>query len=100
MSRSFTIDAVYRGGSKIRFNGGRYLSETPSAAASKAFTMAYRHLKSPKGRFSLLIQMAETTRGSAKKVYKYRVTRIPHSTEVERDGQTIIYKYITKVKAV
>lgn len=100
MSRSFTIDAVYKSGSKIRFDGGRYLSETPSAAASKAFSMAYRHLKSPKGRFSLVIHMAETTRGSAKKIYKYRVTRIAQSTEVERNGQTFIYKYITKVKAI
>jgi hypothetical protein len=37
---SIIKDAVYRGGSKIRFNGGRYLSETPSAAASKAFSQA------------------------------------------------------------
>lgn len=100
MSRSFTIDAVYRAGSKLRITGGRYMSETPSSAASKAFSMAYRHLKAPKGRFSLVIHIAETTRGSAKKIYKYRVTRIPHSTEVERDGQTFIYKYITKVKAI
>jgi hypothetical protein len=100
MSRTFTIEAIYNNkGNKIRFEGGRYTSKTPSGAASKAFSQAYRHLKS-KGKMSLKITMRETTQGSAHKSYKYRVSRIPQESEREINGEIIKYSYVTKVRSI
>ena len=99
MTRSFTIDAIYKKGHKIRFDGGRYLSETASGAARKAFSQAVRYL-GISGRLSLEIHMRETTQSSNHKTYKYRVTRVNQDTEVERSGQTFIYTYATKVRSL
>lgn len=100
MSRTFTIEAIYNTkGNKIRFDGGRYMSRTPSGAASKAFSQAYRHLKG-KGKMSLMITMRETTQGSAHKSYNYRVSRIAQESEREINGEIITYSYITKVRSI
>lgn len=97
--RSFTIDSIYKNGNKIRFSGGRYISSTPSGAARKAFSQALRHLQA-KGRLSLEIHMRETTQGSHKKIYKYKVSKVNDSKEVQRNGETVVYMYYTKIRAI
>jgi hypothetical protein len=99
MNRSFTIEAIYRNGNRIKIDGGRYLSSTPSSAARKAFSQAYRHLNT-KGRLSLVVHIKETTRNSSGKVFKYRVSKVAEKNEVERNGEIIVYHYTTKVKAL
>ena len=98
--RSFTIEAVKRtSGGSVRYTGGRFISETPNGAAKKAFTKAYHHLKAT-GALSLKIKMRETTQGSLKKEYEYRVTRKAQTTEVERNGEVIVYHFTTKTKSI
>lgn len=97
--RSFTVEAFYKAGKKLRTSGGRYISSTPAAAARKAFSQYYRHHKKS-GRFSLEVYVRETTSGSAHKTFKYRVSKVSEHTEVERDGEVIVYEYTTKVKAI
>lgn len=99
MSRFFTIENMYRGNSHLRFSGGRYHSETPAGAAKKAFSQFYRHYK-PTGRVSIVVHMRETTQESAKKIYKYRVTRVVDPVEFELNGETVIRNYTTTVKAL
>ncbi|NDC95010.1 hypothetical protein EB118_12285 [bacterium] len=97
MSRSFTVDSVYRGSSKMRFTGGRYISMTPSGAARKAFSQATRNIN---GRVSLEIRIRETTQGSLGKSYKYRVSRKYDPISIERNGEIIEYKYTTTIRAI
>lgn len=97
MSRSFTVDTVFRGSKKLKFSGGRYISEIPYNAARKAFSQISKKIK---GRVSLEIHLRETTQNSTHKIFKYKITRINKPTEVTVNGQNIVYKYITKVKAL
>lgn len=97
--RSFTVEAFYKAGNKLRTHGGRYISSTPASAARKAFSQYYRHHKKS-GRFSLEVHIRETTSGSSHKIFKYRVSKVAEHTEVERNGETIVYEYTTKVKAL
>jgi len=100
MSRSFTIDKIEKvGGGKINYTEGRFKSESPSAAVRKMFTKAYHHARS-KGPLSLKISLHETTQGSNKKVYRYRVTRKADKTEVEYKNETVVYNFSTKVKSL
>lgn len=99
MSRTFTIEAIYNSsGNRLRYDGGRFISDTPAGAARKAFSHAARTRKS--GRLSLEIHMRETTQGSLHKIYKYKVRRIPNHSEIEHDGTSIVYKFTTKVQAL
>jgi len=100
MVRSFTIKSIYntRGG-RVNYTGGRFISETPSGAAKKAFSKAY-HSVDASGPLSLKIKLQETTRGSLNNIYEYRVTRKSQKVEVERDGELITYHFITKVKSI
>ncbi len=97
--RSFTVDAIYRSGRKTRVSGGRYMSESPSGAAKKAFSQAYRQMRT-KGRLTLEVHVRETTQGSAHKVFKYKVSKVNESTEVELNGETVVFKYQTKSKSM
>lgn len=99
MSRSFTIEAVYKGGSKIRFDGGRYISSTPAGAAKKAFSKACQHI-GLKGQCALEVHVRETTRGSHQKQFSYKLRRVVDPREVERNGQIVVYRYQTKIKSV
>lgn len=101
MSRSFTIEKITKttGGNTVRYDGGRFIGETPSGAAKKAFSKAYHHLNA-KGPMSLKIKIRETTQGSLHKMYTYRVTKKSDVTTVERDGQEITYRFSTKIKSV
>jgi hypothetical protein len=98
--RSFTILKIQRTGDKrVNYIGGRFLSETPAASASKMFTKAYHHLNA-KGPMSMKITLRETSQGSNKKEYVYRITRKSDLVEVERDGVLVTYKFSTKVKSL
>lgn len=98
--RSFTIDSIEkRGGGRVNYIGGRFISETPSGASRKAFTKAYHHMNS-KGAMSLKICVRETTSGSAKKEYYYRVTKKNEKTEIEKNGNIITYNFTTKIKSL
>jgi hypothetical protein len=100
MDRSFTIEAIYNSnGNKIRYDGGRYISKTPSGAARKAFSQASRHMRKF-GKLSLDIHIRETTQNSHHKTYIYKVRRVRQDIEVERDGVIIQYKYKTKIRAL
>jgi hypothetical protein len=99
-SRSFTIETINKyGAGRVNYIGGRFISETPSAAAKKAFTKAYHHLKA-KGPMSLKICVRETTADSLKKEYTYRVTKKSEKVEIERDGEIITYNFTTKTKSL
>ena len=98
--RSFTIISINKlNGTKVKYDGCRFISTTPSASAQKAFTKAYHHLKG-KGSMSLNIEMKETTQGSLNKTYKYRVTKKSEVVEVERDGVLVTYNFTTKIRAI
>ena len=98
--RSFTIESIKKTtGTSVRYTEGRFISDTPSGAARKVFTKAYHHLKA-KGPLTLKIKIRETTQGSAKKEYDYKVSRKSETTEVERNGEVIVYNFTTKIKSI
>lgn len=100
MSRSFTIESIQRTrGGRVNYTGGRFISETPSGAAKKAFSKAYHSINAT-GPLSLKIKIRETTQGSLHKIYDYRVTRKSEKVEVERNGEIITYNFITKIKSI
>lgn len=99
MSRTFTVEAVYRNGRKVRFDGGRYISDSPSSATRKAFTQASRHIGAT-GKLSLEIHIRETTQASSHKTYKYKVSRVQNQTEANWIDDSVVFKYTTKVRAI
>lgn len=98
-NRSFTVESMHKACKSLGVNGGRYISSTPSGAAKKAFSQYYRNHKNT-GKLSLQIQIRETTSESSHKIFKYNVSKINQERQVVRNGKTITYKYITKVKAI
>jgi hypothetical protein len=98
-NRSFTVEAMHKACKSLGAKGGRYISSTPSGAAKKAFSQYYRNHRIS-GRLSLQIQIRETTSGSSDKIFKYNVSKVNQEREVVRNGKTITYKYITKVKSI
>ena len=99
MSRSFTIVRIEKtGGSKLNYSDGRFMGETPSQVAKKVFSHAFRTCSSQCNSFKITIR--ETTQGSNKKEYKYRVTKKNEKVEIERGGEIITYNFITKVKSL
>lgn len=97
--RSFKIDAIKNtSGNKVNFTGGRYISNTPSGAAKKAFSSYNKLKKSVK---SLKITMKETTQGSAHKTFNYKVSKIKSDMERELpNGDVIKYAYEIKTKSI
>ena len=96
--RSFTVVHVEssKGKSKSKSNeGGRYISSSPAGAAKKAFSQICRE-SSIKGVCTLVMTVRETTAGSDKKVYKYKMKRVLKKKPVELKGRTVKYE----VKAV
>lgn len=98
--RTFTInDAKHTDGCPTKFlnkdYSGVYVSRTPAGAAKKALTQLCR-VKKIKGQCSLFISMRETTQGSAKKVFDYKVTREKLAKPIELAGRKI--EYANKVK--
>ncbi len=100
MSRSFTIEHVQKiNGSNVNYTGGRFKSEIPSSSASKMFSHIYHYLGAT-GPLSLKITLRETTQGSLKKLYSYKVSKIVDKVSVEHDGVIVHYNFSTKVKTI
>lgn len=101
-SRSFTVVSV---NGKPKSDGGRYISANPSGAAKKSFNELLRKKsksKSKKASVKMVLVLRETTEGSKKKEYCYRVKRVtlksPRRVEL-KNGQEIVYRFDTKVEA-
>ncbi len=102
MSRTFTVEAAHRGTTNLRVSGGRYISNSPSGAASKAFSQILRNINI-KGKVTITIHIRETTQGSKHKTYGYKVSRVPNNTSadwIKSDDQSISFAYTTKVKSL
>jgi hypothetical protein len=95
---------------KIKIDGGRYLSRSPSGAAKKAFTQAARvHEKCKKNSqtkrraedLRMNVTIVETTEGSSGKEYKYTVFRVPNEQLVmsSPNRPAVIYKFQIKALA-
>lgn len=97
--RSFTVTLIKKSGKKVKSNGGRYISKSPSSAARKAFSQYYRQHKAS-GQLSLEIHIKETTQNSSDKVFKYKVSKVKDPKDISRGKQIIHYEYTTKVKAL
>jgi hypothetical protein len=97
--RSFKIDAIKNvNGTNVNFTGGRYISNTPSGAAKKAFSSYNKLKRSVK---SLKITMKETTQGSSHKIFNYKVYKIKSDMERELpNGNVIQYAYEIKTKSI
>ena len=96
--RSFTVIQVQRSSGQKKGSsneGGRYMSKTPSGAAKKAFTRLCRESK-VKGVCTFIVSLRETTAGSAKKVFKYKLQRKLKKKPVELQGRTIKYDIMAK----
>jgi len=78
---------------------GRYISETPRGAASKAFS-AHCNTKRIKGQCSMVVMIQESTQGSKHKVYQYRAKRKQVNKTVERDGKKFTFKYENNLKSL
>ena len=73
--RSFTVvDASKFGGCRTKFKAGKYVSKAPVGAARKAFT-SFCRLKRIRGVCTLYVTLRETTKGSAGKMYTYKLNR-------------------------
>jgi len=73
--RSFQVSNVQNvDGCPTKFRKGRYLSTSPNGAAKKAFN-GLCNLKRIKGKCTLLVTVRETTAGSNKKEFTYKLNR-------------------------
>lgn len=101
--RSFTVISATTstGRSKgVKNLGGRYIADTPGEAVKKAASKICG-MSAIKGRCTLNIQIQETTQGSAKKIYEYKVSRILDPVTVDFKGVgEITFNYRTEVKRV
>ncbi|AGC01688.1 hypothetical protein H012_gp777 [Acanthamoeba polyphaga moumouvirus] len=77
---------------------GHYISQTPKAAASKAFTQMLRNTDNKDKKY--IIVLRESTQGSPKKTYFYEGQRIefdkPQKIKIDLGNgnqKTITYKY-------
>jgi hypothetical protein len=77
--RSFTVSSAYHtDGCEAKFKNkdysGIYLANEPASAAKKAGTQLCR-VKKIRGQCSLYVEVRETTQGSSKKTFMYKLTR-------------------------
>jgi hypothetical protein len=97
--RSFTISQVKQGNKIIKkFEGGVFMSKTPSSAAKKALTSVCKQANKKAG-CTYTITLREK---SVNKEFTYKCQRIKLNkpTTVLINGKKIVYKYETKVKKV
>lgn len=91
--RSFTIVDFPKKGQEY----GRYLSQYPSNAASKAFTQLSRliDLKNTNNKNYMVFTIRETTQGKPQKKYKYMGTRIELAEPLVKNigGKEVIYRF-------
>lgn len=99
--RSFTIvSAGTRNKVKGAANvGGRYESTTPAGAARKAGSHICRQ-SAIRGQCTLYVTIQETTRGSANKLFTYKVKRVVVNNKINHEGTIVNHKYLTTAKAV
>jgi len=101
-SRSFTT-----AGSGIGYEGGRYISNSPTDAASKAGRKLWERVEKDKkysafkSRTSIKLILRETTAGSNKKSYYYNVSREAKKTPTvfKRGNVEIVSKWNYVVKS-
>lgn len=73
--RSFKVIMVGKhGGCKTKFREGKYVSRTPVQSARKAFSSLCRR-KRVRGVCTLFVTVQETTQGSNKKLFSYKLNR-------------------------
>ena len=93
MKRSFTILDFPKKGQEY----GRYLSTSPSNAASKAFTQLSRiiNLKNSNVKNHVIFTIRETTQGSPEKTYTYIGTRVELEQPIIQNisGKQITYRF-------
>jgi len=97
--RTFTISQVKQGNKIIKkFEGGVFISKTPSSAAKKALTSVCKQANKKTG-CTYTITLREK---SVNKEFTYKCQRIKlkKPTTVIINGKKIVYKYETKVKSV
>tara|TARA_B100001175_G_scaffold317941_1_gene337946 strand:+ start:2753 stop:3121 length:369 start_codon:yes stop_codon:yes gene_type:complete len=82
-------------------DGGRFESKDPAGAARKAFNQACRD-KDIKGQCTLVVKIQETTAGSRKKVYTYKLKRIKLKKPIimVRGGVEYPIEYDTKIESL
>lgn len=99
--RSFTVESVKTTkGSNVNKFGGRYLSDLPVDAAKKAYSQICKTYRKS-GVCSYIITIRETTQGSLKKMYSYRIKRKKNPVDVMlKNGETIEFKYSVMAKSV
>ena len=78
---------------------GRYISDTPRGAASKAFS-AHCNSKKIRNQCTLIVIIQETTQGSKHKIYQYRAKRKVVNKTVIRDGKEFTFKYENSLKSL
>jgi len=78
---------------------GRYISDTPRGAASKAFS-SHCSAKNIRGQCSMVVSIQETTQGSNHKIYQYRAKRTLVNKTVMRDGKKFVFKYENHLKSL
>lgn len=99
--RSFTLLKL-KTRQKIKSKeGGRYISSTVEGAARKAFMRECRNSKI-RGQCTIFIILRETTSGSKKNVYKYKMKRIKLKTPliIFKNGEKIQIKYRVTAKRI
>jgi len=99
--RSFTIVEM-KSKKKIKNKtNGRYISRSAKGAAIKAFNRECRESKI-RGICTFNILMKETTRGSKKNIYKFKVNRKKLKTplKIQKGDVTILIKYKTTGKLI
>jgi hypothetical protein len=72
-------------------------SRGPGQAAMKIFGAICKKFK---GSCTIDLTIQETTSGSAKKEFVYRLKRVKDEKVVERDGKEIVFKYQYKIKSI
>jgi len=97
--RSFTIVSVNdkRRGKGEGNAGGRFIAHTPARAASKAGSHICRKT-AIRGQCTLHLCIQETTRGSAHKIFHYKIKRRVVNNKVTHDGKLVVYKYATTAR--
>lgn len=98
--RNFKVTSVStRGGKKGRANHIVVKASSPGRAAAKAATKICRD-SAIHGQCALDIHLQETTRGSNEKSYSYHVRRERVNKSVTHNGERVLYKYATVVRAL
>ncbi|AVL94555.1 hypothetical protein ma169 [Moumouvirus australiensis] len=84
---------------------GHYVSQTPKAAASKAFTQMLRGANNKDKKY--IIVLRESTQGSPKKTYFYEGQRVesdkPQKIKIDLGNgnqRTIVYNYRNVIKKI